>query len=120
MRRSTVKTAFDIKLKGIKIELHKLDKEIKGVTLTDEDGNDVSVYLSNFSMVIDVKAPPHFVEKYQLSGDIKGVKVMELFDTEYEAKSRMIDFSGMSDSLTVEKVQVEQIDDSVNEENCPF
>lgn len=119
MKRSTVKSAFDIQLKGVTVELEMLDNSIRAITFIDSDGNDCKVSMTNFSMVIDVKAKPKMIEKHQVSGDMRGIKFSELFDDKYAAERRKIELSDVCEAA-IDVVMIEEDDKTLNIEQAIF
>lgn len=89
MKLITAKTASEIKLNGIKVELEMVDGTAKSATLTDADGNIVKFTQENYAgFRAYVAAPPEMKTQWRLEGEVLGVKIDESFDEQYLAMDR--------------------------------
>lgn len=92
MNWETIKKSADASiLDGITVEIDKTDISTNAVTLTDGKGNKIRVRLSSYDLHVEVPAKVKVEKKFKVEGEIKGVKVDEIFDHKYEADARVSD-----------------------------
>lgn len=106
----TVKSGAELKLKGCTIELEHVDGSAKGVTIRDDAGGVVRIWLDNsWSLGVAVPAPPETKSAWAVTGKVLGVTIDEVFDTEREADTRRDELTtGVSDEGDA-KVKVERV-----------
>jgi hypothetical protein len=111
MNLKSVKKQDEVKLAGIVVEVEFKDSMPTGVVLRDVAGGALVVRAGQYSgLDVMVPAPPKMVERFRIAGAVKGIKFVELFESEYAASSRLVD-------LEVSGVQIEKV--SVPEEDGP-
>jgi hypothetical protein len=125
MELVTIKDTNNLILKGVNISFEKQDGNVTGVRIEGADGDFVlirktSTYNDNLSVL--KKAPPKMVTKYLLSGDFHGVKIHQLYDDEWDAKSALANFA--ASDLSIKEVEVEEGTQNIiaesNFEDVPF
>ena len=90
MNLKTVKTRADIALTGVEIEIERTDNYIVGVVLADAKGNRLIVRKGEYGGIqVVVPAPPPMVKKYRITGELRGLKYDETFDTREAAAERL-------------------------------
>lgn len=110
MKFVTAKNLAALKLAGVTITVDVTDDILRTVTLADSEGNVIRLAHRDYSMKLEIPAPPKMVKKHRLHGDVIGVVVDELFDDEYLAKDRLNEFErkapGSFAGLTITQVEV--------------
>lgn len=103
MKWTSVKKDSEFALPGIQIEIERVDGGIKAVTFSIDGKPVAAVQKYGWdTMTIAVPTPPKMVTKYRLTGEVKGFKIIELFEHKYEAESK----SEGLDSSNIEEVEV--------------
>jgi len=108
----SAKSAKQIVLDGVTVEVDKADSSLVSVTLTDSKGNKVRVRHNSYNMCVEIPAAPKLVDKFVVTGDVVGVPVSEVFDNKYEAENRRDDLVNETRNeratVSVEKIQIEE------------
>lgn len=90
MKWTTVTKATDIKLNGIKVEGHHLNKHLNSVILTDKNGSIVK-FVTEYEyndVKVQIPTPPEKKTVFEVVGTIGGVEVRpQNFDTKHEAEN---------------------------------
>lgn len=96
---------------GLKIETQYADTSLFELAIYDGAGNLIVVRSPYSNLQVLVKAPPKMVEKFRLFGTYRGLKVEEVFDSQYEAEDRQNEITGFSSdhNLGIESIQVEDL-----------
>src|SRR3546814_7522497 len=115
MRYKTVKTANEASISGGTVEFEHHDKTLRGVRLTDAEGNVVLIQAGeSYSNAVKVMVPEPFdqEERWKISGSVVGIPVTEYFDSEYEANDRVREIENASNGNgTVAKAKVKVLID---------
>jgi hypothetical protein len=105
-----VKKASELQLDGIAIECEYIDGYIGQVTLTDGSGHIVRFSKSQYdSLPVFVPAKPKTEKRHVVAGTVAGLKVEEVFETEYDARNRQRELealTGSEDSISVSERDV--------------
>lgn len=129
MKLKTVKTATEVALKGVKIELDIVDKDIRGVTITDADGKFFRVqqtaqYSQNLSLQVpDTGEEEKFcVEATLYAGYSFETRISRIFDTQQEAEAMKLDLEAKdAKDIKVERVKVQTpANDVAADSDIPF
>ena len=112
MKLSSIKSAKEVTLNGITVELEQRDGSLHAVTLTDTSGNFFRVAKSDYStMSAYVLSKPEKVKKYQLAGTLKGVAaVSEQFENDFEANARKSEIERQFNYDEGVKIEVTPVD----------
>lgn len=97
------KSAKQLVLDGINIEVDKSDSTLVGVTFTDATGRKVRVRYESYNMCVEIPQAPKTTDKFAVRGTVNGLHVDETFDHEYQANDRKEELTG---SLAEEKFDV--------------
>lgn len=102
MKFKAVKSADEIKLDGVTIELDKTGDTINGLTITDAKGRLLRIAKRNWSdIALEVPAPPETIKMHIVSGDLLGLPVREQFAESYEATNRASAIRAAGGEVTV-------------------
>lgn len=118
----TVKDVSQVKISGVELSWEKHDGNIQSVTITDMEGNTVTIkrpdsYSSG--IVALIPKPPKMEEKFLLTGTYVGVEIKKVFNNKREAESTMASFIG--GELEIKRVIVAVNDDGeIISDEAPF
>jgi hypothetical protein len=110
----SIKTAADVQLAGITVDLERRDNSITAIVLRDGKGGLLKVcrgesYSSDVKLY--VPEPPKVEDRWRVSGDFDGAPIRKVFEHEHEAD----DFARRLESRDIkakkERVKVEVKDD---------
>ena len=111
MEWTAVKSAKQINLLGVEVEIDRSENAFRTITFTDPSGNKLRVAHNSYSMTVEVPSPPKTTEKFAVTGEVLGVPISETFDDSYQANSRKQELkSGTREEINVrvEPIQVEE------------
>ena len=119
---TTPKSAKDVQLDGVTIEIDKKDTSFLSVTLTDKSGHKFRTRYENYSLSLEVPQPPETKDASVLSGNVMGLPVRETFEDDYKAHLRKAELTQTLDEgqfdLKIESEPVEQDIPFLPENNC--
>jgi hypothetical protein len=96
MRFDTVKSADQITLRGISVELDIVGGSLKGATLRDASGSMARFTLRNWNdFTIEVPAAPKMVKRHRMQAEVLGVATVELFEHSHQAHERLRAFEAI-------------------------
>lgn len=125
MKWTSVKSANEIQLAGITVELIFEDKTLKGAILTDAKGITVKFTQESYSSFkAMVPEQPVKEKRYVLHGDLPSGKFREIFAERDEAINRRDEMeAAFTTSITLKLDHVEVLvaeDGAVKDEDIPF
>jgi len=88
----SVKTAAELGLVGVNVELTVVDGSVQAVTLRDRAGHLAVIRAADSyskAITILVPAPPETAKRHMVTGTACGLTVDEPFETAYEATERL-------------------------------
>ena len=113
---TTPKSAKDVQLDGVTIEIDKKDTSFLSVTLTDKSGHKFRTRYENYSLSLEVPQPPETKDASVLSGNVMGLPVRETFEDDYKAIQRKGELTrNLDDGQFDLKIETEPV-----EQDIPF
>lgn len=108
MKLMRAKTAADVKLKGVVLELVTEGGEIHRIILRDVDGGYLEIARKDYSLQAFIPAPPEMKKVWKITGTMVGMEIEKIFDDEYEAKQAVAKIEGVQDTkFKIEEIEVE-------------
>lgn len=87
MNWKQVKVASDIQVSGVSIELDRVGDSLKGIIISDSNGNKLRVRENSYSIAIEASCPPPTKKQYRVEGEIHGAKIQSVvFDNNRDAE----------------------------------
>jgi len=131
MKLITAKSAVDIKIPGIRVELTKVDNQITGATLTDKDGKILAIFtMLSYTFTVQIPAPVETEDAFLVEGTAFGLPLKAIFKTEREAndkRSSLMQAASDADEqadLKVSAVMIEKPDATISpiddDQELPF
>lgn len=123
----TVKKPTAIQLKGVTLDWVIEDGAATRLTITDKRGASLVIAKSdNYSKTLNIMQPKpaETAEMHALTGKVSGVKIKEVFPTEYDAKKAvdtLTNFGSVENTLEIKPVTVPVDDDgNADADDFPF
>jgi len=118
MKFAIAKTAQECQLRGVRVEIEKVDTTTRAVTLTDADGKVLRIERGQtYGSDINVLIPQPFdvEERWLVKYEIDGVEIKKFFDSDYNAQSHAEKLD-RDHSIKAERTHVKvQVDDTAKE-----
>lgn len=109
MNLKTIKTANEIKLAGYYVEAETVNDSLNAIVIRDEDGALVAKFCNeSYSFRALVPAPPKMVKRHNVSGNIHGITVNEVYSDVYEANRRASVLNDSGGEVAVNEIEITQ------------
>ena len=86
MKWVSIKSASDVKLEGIKVDIEQVNNSLSAVIFTDAKGHTCKIVLQSYSMLFVMPEPPKLEDRWLVAGKYDGDEMRKLFDDEYTAR----------------------------------
>ena len=93
----------DLEILGLKVSSSVVNDVVKEIILSNENGS-VRISPAWEQLTVQVPAPPKTITKWQLSGEIAGIAISQIFDSSYDAEQKKADLPDAE--LTVTEIEV--------------
>lgn len=131
MKLITAKTAAEVKIPGVRVELTEVDNAITGAKLTDKNGSVLAIFtMLSYSFTVQIPAPIETEDAFLVEGTAFSLPLKATFKTEREAnekRSSLMQAASDADEqadLKVSAVTIEKPDTTISpiddDQELPF